>query len=207
MQEVERTIGILEALARLGVKLAITEFGVGFYSSVSELRRMPVNTIKIDRSFVRDLNTDAQNCTLVEGMINLSRGPELKVVAISVENSEQLEKLRDALRPCPGSPVQRAAAGGAYPRVVEPPPAFPELTPQNRRHTPVCAVPYLFHSVMSETRSSKLSVAADLAVLISSSTCWKATASLKLSLARASGSGAVGAALSPTGATRQASST
>ncbi|MBI2311288.1 MAG: EAL domain-containing protein [Betaproteobacteria bacterium] len=94
MQEVERTIGILEAIARLGVRLAITEFGVGFYSSVNELRRMPINTIKIDRSFVRDLNTDAQNCTLVEGMINLSRGPELKVVAMGVENSGQLDRLR-----------------------------------------------------------------------------------------------------------------
>lgn len=97
MRDVERTIGIMEALARLGVKLAIAEFGVGFYSAVNELKRMPVSTVKIDRSFVRDLNDDPANAVLVEGMIKLSRGAELKVVAMGVENHWQLEKLR-ALR-------------------------------------------------------------------------------------------------------------
>lgn len=94
MQDVEYTVGILKTLARLGVRLAITEFGMGFHSSIDDLRRMPVNTIKIDRSLVRDLNGDPESLSIVAGMINMPRGSQVKIVAVGVENREQLEKLR-----------------------------------------------------------------------------------------------------------------
>lgn len=94
MQDVERTIGILQALSALGIRLAITEFGMGFHSSVSDLKRMPVNTIKIDRAFVRDLNDNPENFGIVAGLVNMTRDPGLKVVAVGVESREQLEQLR-----------------------------------------------------------------------------------------------------------------
>ncbi len=101
MQDLARTTRTLGALAARGVRLAITEFGAGFHSSVHDLKRLPVNAIKIDRAFVRDLNADQQNAAFIESMIKLSREPNMRVVAMGVENDEQLLKLR-AMR-CDGA--------------------------------------------------------------------------------------------------------
>ena len=71
MLDVERSVGILRALTILGVRLSIAEFGVAFHSSIEDLQRMPINTIKIDRSLVRDLHTDASNSQWVGRQILL----------------------------------------------------------------------------------------------------------------------------------------
>ncbi|MFN7086735.1 MAG: putative bifunctional diguanylate cyclase/phosphodiesterase [Burkholderiales bacterium] len=94
MQDIGRTIDILNALSKIGVRVAITEFGVGFHSAVSDLRRMPISAIKIARSFVRELGADPQNVAVMEGMVNMSRNPGVRIFAVGVESREQLDKLR-----------------------------------------------------------------------------------------------------------------
>ncbi|HRZ24442.1 MAG TPA: EAL domain-containing protein, partial [Candidatus Contendobacter sp.] len=83
-----RTAETMLTLRRLGLGLAIDDFGVG-YSSLSYLKRLPLTALKIDRSFVRDLVTNPDDCMLAATIIALGHGLGLKVVAEGVENEEQ----------------------------------------------------------------------------------------------------------------------
>ncbi|NRF70297.1 EAL domain-containing protein [Aquincola sp. S2] len=93
MKSPETAAALLHELRALGVGLAIDDFGTG-YSSLSYLKRFPLSTVKIDRSFVRDLSTDPDARALANGIITLAHGLRMKVVAEGVETAEQLEHLR-----------------------------------------------------------------------------------------------------------------
>ncbi len=93
MQNVEQGIAILQALKSLGLQVSIDDFGTGF-SSLSYLKRLPVDKLKIDQSFIRDLNTDAGDAAIVTSIITLAHNLDLTVVAEGVENAEQLGFLR-----------------------------------------------------------------------------------------------------------------
>jgi diguanylate cyclase (GGDEF)-like protein len=93
MEDVSHSIVSLLAIRALGVTIAIDDFGTGF-SSLSYLSKLPVDTLKIDRSFVVDMATDVGGLTLVSVIINLARALKLKVVAEGVETEEQLRQLR-----------------------------------------------------------------------------------------------------------------
>jgi EAL domain-containing protein (putative c-di-GMP-specific phosphodiesterase class I) len=80
-------------LRELGVHIAIDDFGTG-YSSLSYLKRWRVDTLKIDRSFVRDLVTDMSDLAIVSAIIAMARHLHIKVVAEGIEGWQQLEKLR-----------------------------------------------------------------------------------------------------------------
>jgi diguanylate cyclase (GGDEF)-like protein len=95
MQHGEEVIAVLQNLREMGVKLAIDDFGTG-YSSLSYLRRFPVNRLKIDRSFVRDIASNADDAAITNGIISLAHSIHLRVVAEGVETAEQLEVLREA---------------------------------------------------------------------------------------------------------------
>ncbi len=92
LDELDTAIETLDAIRDLGVRLAIDDFGIG-YSSLSYLRRLPVDTVKIDRSFTTELNTDSNDVTIVAGIIGLARGLGLQVVAEGVETERQAEIL------------------------------------------------------------------------------------------------------------------
>ncbi|QXI27527.1 EAL domain-containing protein [Pseudomonas vanderleydeniana] len=93
MQNIDATIDVLHALKALGIRLAIDDFGTG-YSSLSYLRRFPVDVLKIDQSFIRNLGGDQNDAALVSAIISLGRNLNLNTIAEGVETREQLEFLR-----------------------------------------------------------------------------------------------------------------
>ena len=93
MQNMERTMRLLEAIKQLGIALSIDDFGTG-YSSMSLIKQLPVDALKIDRSFVRGIARDADDKAIAEAIIALGRALDLTVVAEGVETSEQEAVLR-----------------------------------------------------------------------------------------------------------------
>jgi EAL domain-containing protein (putative c-di-GMP-specific phosphodiesterase class I) len=94
MQDAEATATVLQALKDLGVSLALDDFGTG-YSSLSHLKRFPIDTLKIDKSFVRDLATDADDASIVSAVISMGGSLHMRVVAEGVETREQLTFLQE----------------------------------------------------------------------------------------------------------------
>ena len=93
MKRAESTESILKALRARGVQLAVDDFGTG-YSSLSYLRRFPVNALKIDQSFVRQITTAPDDTKIVTAVISMGRSLNLRVVAEGVETQEELAFLR-----------------------------------------------------------------------------------------------------------------
>ena len=92
------TTAVLQALKDMGLRIALDDFGTG-YSSLSFLRQFPIDTVKIDRSFVRNMTTDADDASIVRAVIGMGKSLHLHVVAEGVETREQLAFLR--LHGCP----------------------------------------------------------------------------------------------------------
>ncbi|KAF0163126.1 MAG: response regulator receiver [Rhodocyclaceae bacterium] len=93
MEDIKHNIASLQAVRAMGISIAIDDFGTGF-SSLSYLARLPVDTLKIDRSFVIDMTGGAEGLALVSTIINLAHSLKLKVVAEGVETEEQSHLLR-----------------------------------------------------------------------------------------------------------------
>ncbi len=96
MQDVESTTAVLRALKSIGVLLAIDDFGTG-YSSLNGLRQLPIDTLKIDRTFVRDSTTDPDAAAIVSAVISLARNLRLRVIAEGVETREHVAFLKARL--------------------------------------------------------------------------------------------------------------
>jgi PAS domain S-box-containing protein len=94
MQNIDSAGALLLALKDLGVALSIDDFGTG-YSSLSYLKRLPIDTLKIDRSFVRDLETASDNAAIVAAIIAMSQSLRLRVVAEGVETEGQMRRLAE----------------------------------------------------------------------------------------------------------------
>ncbi len=89
MGSVDESIATMEKLRGLGVSLAIDDFGTG-YSSLNYLKRFPINTLKIDQSFIRDLHESSEDASIVRAIISMAHSLELSVVAEGVETAAQL---------------------------------------------------------------------------------------------------------------------
>ena len=93
MSNPEESIAILEELSRMGVLVSVDDFGTG-YSSMSYLRRFPIDKLKIDKTFVAEMDTRADDASIVQAIVSLAHGLRLKVVAEGVETQAQLEALK-----------------------------------------------------------------------------------------------------------------
>jgi EAL domain-containing protein (putative c-di-GMP-specific phosphodiesterase class I) len=89
LAKVERAIRVLQEIKRLGVGISLDDFGTG-YSSLSYLRRLPIDVVKIDQSFVRDLTVDPEGAAIIHAVIAMAHSLNLRVVAEGVETEEQL---------------------------------------------------------------------------------------------------------------------
>jgi diguanylate cyclase len=92
MQDAEQSALILQQLSELGVRLSLDDFGTG-YSSLSYLQRFPLNKVKIDRSFVREIDRSESNAEIVRAIVSLAHSLRLSVIAEGVETIEQLDFL------------------------------------------------------------------------------------------------------------------
>jgi PAS domain S-box-containing protein len=92
MQNLGHALPLLQALKELGVAISVDDFGTG-YSSLSYLKKLPIDTLKIDRSFVRELETSGDNAAIVAAIIAMSKSLKLRVVAEGVETQGQMNRL------------------------------------------------------------------------------------------------------------------
>jgi diguanylate cyclase (GGDEF)-like protein len=93
MQTSEQNLGALHALRNLGCRIMVDDFGTG-YSSLSYLKHLPIDTLKIDRAFVRDMAVDANDAAIVSAIVGIAKSLGLHLVAEGIESAEQLECLR-----------------------------------------------------------------------------------------------------------------
>ncbi|HVR38760.1 MAG TPA: PAS domain S-box protein, partial [Thermoanaerobaculia bacterium] len=93
MQNVDLTLTLLRRLKDMGVRISIDDFGTG-YSSLSYLKRFPIDTVKIDQDFVRDLSTGSSDSAIISAVISMARALNLRVIAEGVETEEQLAFLQ-----------------------------------------------------------------------------------------------------------------
>ena len=122
MRNVARAIKVLDEIQSRGIRIAIDDFGTG-YSSMSLMKQFPIDTIKIDRSFVRDLPDDTEDRAIAQAIINMGRALGMTIVAEGVETVEQETFLRahgcDEMqgflfsRPLPSDQIGRSAAASA----------------------------------------------------------------------------------------------
>ena len=95
--DIELVMKIIVELQSMGIKVSIDDFGTG-YSSLAYLRRLPIDKIKIDRSFIQEVTTNDSDLTIVKTMVELSHGLGKRVLAEGVETKEQLQLLRNISR-------------------------------------------------------------------------------------------------------------
>jgi EAL domain-containing protein (putative c-di-GMP-specific phosphodiesterase class I) len=93
MEDVDAAVAMLKRLKRRGIRVSVDDFGTG-YSSLNYLKRFPVDTLKVDKTFTRDAARNADDHAIVRAIIALSRSLHLRVVAEGIETVEQLEVMR-----------------------------------------------------------------------------------------------------------------
>jgi diguanylate cyclase (GGDEF)-like protein len=94
MQDTEQAISILKELGELGIKISVDDFGVG-YSSLTYLKKLPINKLKIDKSFIDGVPYDRGDTSIVKAIIVMATGLGLEIIAEGIENTEQKEFLLD----------------------------------------------------------------------------------------------------------------
>jgi diguanylate cyclase (GGDEF)-like protein len=134
MQNVTRAINTLDAIQARGVRLAIDDFGTG-YSSMSMMKQFPIDTIKIDRSFIRDLADNVEDQAIATAIINMGKALGLTIVAEGVETSEQGAFLRaGACDELQGYLFSKPLPAAEIPEALLPLMCSPRLLPTERGH-------------------------------------------------------------------------
>ncbi|MBV1820706.1 EAL domain-containing protein [Bacteroidales bacterium MSK.15.36] len=94
MNQMEENLKILNEIKKLGIKIALDDFGTG-YSSLSYLRLLPINKLKIDKSFIDNICIQKKDKAIVEGIIKLAHEMDIDIIAEGVESKEQSDILKD----------------------------------------------------------------------------------------------------------------
>jgi EAL domain-containing protein (putative c-di-GMP-specific phosphodiesterase class I) len=119
MHDVDKAIVTLKSFRELGVRLAVNNFGTG-YSSLSNLKQFPIDTIKIDGSFFRDISNRSENRSIAKAIIAMGRTPSLTIVAEGVETKAQADFLREnACDEFQGFYFSKAVSGGSFAQLLE----------------------------------------------------------------------------------------
>jgi EAL domain-containing protein (putative c-di-GMP-specific phosphodiesterase class I) len=95
MKNLDNAVGVLKGLKSLGLKISLDDFGTG-YSSLNYLSRLPIDKLKVDKSFIRHLNDDNASRAITEAIFALGQRLNLEVVAEGVETADALAFLRDS---------------------------------------------------------------------------------------------------------------
>jgi EAL domain-containing protein (putative c-di-GMP-specific phosphodiesterase class I) len=90
----DKAVGVLVRLREMGVRVAIDDFGVG-YSSLAQLKRLPIDILKVDRSFIQDCPDDVTDVAITHAVIGIGKSLDLQVVAEGVETTRHLQFVRD----------------------------------------------------------------------------------------------------------------
>jgi EAL domain-containing protein (putative c-di-GMP-specific phosphodiesterase class I) len=118
MKDIEKTQDKLRQLASIGVRISVDDFGTG-YSSLSYLKNLPIHSIKIDQSFIRDISVDQNETSIVTAMIQIAKGLKLKLIAEGVETNYQLAFLRaNDCEECQGFLFSRPVNGTEATRIL-----------------------------------------------------------------------------------------
>jgi diguanylate cyclase (GGDEF)-like protein len=128
MRNVSRAVKVLDAIQSRGIRLAIDDFGTG-YSSMSLMKQFPIDTIKIDRSFVRDLSSDSEDQAIAQAIIGMGKALGMTVIAEGVETAEQeaflrrhaCDEMQGYLFNKPVPPQQLADLLRSAPKLISPP--------------------------------------------------------------------------------------
>ncbi|MDP1883715.1 MAG: EAL domain-containing protein, partial [Bradyrhizobium sp.] len=144
MRNVSRAVKVLDAIQSRGIRLAIDDFGTG-YSSMSLMKQFPIDTIKIDRSFVRDLPSDSEDQAITQAIISMGKALGMTVIAEGVETVEQqaflrshaCDEMQGYLFSKPLPPAQLASLLRSAPVLVSPPlqPAAGDVTAKPGRRS------------------------------------------------------------------------
>jgi EAL domain-containing protein (putative c-di-GMP-specific phosphodiesterase class I) len=145
MRNVSRAVKVLDAIQSRGIRLAIDDFGTG-YSSMSLMKQFPIDTIKIDRSFVRDLPNDSEDQAIAQAIISMGKALGMTVIAEGVETVEQqaflrshdCDEMQGYLFSKPVPPAELAGLLRSAPMLVSPPlqPAAEAAAKPGRRPKP-----------------------------------------------------------------------
>ncbi|MGA2550822.1 MAG: bifunctional diguanylate cyclase/phosphodiesterase, partial [Burkholderiaceae bacterium] len=119
IRDVDTTLAVLQSISAMGVRLAVDDFGTG-YSSLSYLNRLPIDTLKIDQSFVHDVTENESNATIVSTIIAMGKNLHQRIVAEGVETGEQLEiLLSEGCGEGQGFLFSPPVSAGAFTRLLE----------------------------------------------------------------------------------------
>jgi EAL domain-containing protein (putative c-di-GMP-specific phosphodiesterase class I) len=137
LQDAKYLRGVLERFRELGIRVAINEFGAG-YTSLRQLAQLPIDTLKVDRSFIAGVPSDPELMSIVESMVQMGDSLGLTIVAEGVESREQFDFLREiGCHQCQGDLIGEAISAADFGRCLKEDPCSVHFLHDKRTGVPI----------------------------------------------------------------------